>query len=199
MNLIVPVETERGTAYIHSTPISKEVYKEHFFILSKTFANIFDEGLGVVVGPRIAYLMLERIATNKNIWEGDAGVRNTLVTEIIRLSNFVYPVEGKGWDTKPLDVALDSGIVELDDVIGELVFFTCVSAINKPDQARGLMQAVAGLWDSATTSLGLTAWIDSLVTSKPPASSGETESTSSVTSSTTVQESASPNSSLIPG
>jgi len=199
MNLIVPVETEMGTAYIHSTPISKEVYKEHFFILSKTFAAIFDEGLGVVAGPRIAYLMLERVSVNKNIWEGAQGVRNTLVTEIIRLSNLVYPVEGKGWDTKPLDVALDGGIVELDDVIGELVFFTCVSAINKPDQAKGLMKAVSGLWNSATTSSGLMEWIDSLATLKPPASSGETESTSSATSSTTALASGSQNSSLIPG
>lgn len=205
MNLVVPVETELGTAYIHSTPISKEIYKEHFFILSKTFAMIFSEGLGVVSGPRIAYLMLEKIATDMkiapdtNAWEGAHGVRNTLVSEIIRLSNFVYPVEGKGWETKPLDVALDGGIVDLDEVIGELVFFTCVSAINKSDQARGLMEAVAGLWNSATTSLSLMAWIDSLATSKPPASSGETVNTSLVTSSTTAPGSDSLNSSSIPG
>jgi hypothetical protein len=199
MNLIVPVETELGTAYIHSTPISKEIYKEHFLILSKTFARIFSEGLGVVAGPRIAYMMLEEVSTEKGVWDEADGVRNTLVNEIIRLSNLVYPVEGKGWETKPLDVALDSGIVDLDEVIGELVFFTCVSVINKPDQARGLMEAVAGLWNSATTSLGLMAWIDSLAISKPPASSGETASTSSVKSSTSVPVSDSPISSPIPG
>jgi hypothetical protein len=199
MNLIVPVETELGTAYIHSTPISKEIYKEHFLILSKTFAGIFSEGLGVIAGPRIAYMMLEQVSTEKGVWEGADGVRNTLVSEIIRLSSLVYPVEGKGWDNKPLDVALDGGIVDLDEVIGELVFFTCVSAINKPDQAREMMEAVAGLWNSATTSLSLMAWIDSLATSKPPASSGETASTSSATSSTTAPGSDSPNSSLIPG
>lgn len=199
MNFIVPVETELGTAYIHSTPISKEVYKEHFFILSKTFSLIFSEGLGIVAGPRIAYLMLEKVSQDKGVWDSANGVKNTLVNEVIRLSNLVYPVEGKGWDTKPLDVALDSGLVELDEVIGEIVFFTCVSAINKPEQARGLMSQVSGLWNSATTSLSLMAWIDSLVTSKQPASSGEMESTSSVTSSTTAQGSASPNSSSIPG
>lgn len=186
MNLIVPVETETGTAYIHSMPISKEIYKEHFLILSKTFSALFTEGLGTVVGPRVAYMMLEKIATDSGIWDGADGVRNTLVSEIIRLSNLVYPVEGKGWDTKPLDVALERGVVDLDDIIGELVFFTCVSAINKPEQARGLMEVVGGLWNSATTSLGLMAWIDSLATSKPPASFGEMESMSSVISSTTV-------------
>ncbi|WP_237929976.1 hypothetical protein [Buttiauxella sp. S19-1] len=199
MNLIVPVETERGTAYIHSTPISKEVYREHFFILSKTFSVIFSEGLGIVAGPRVGYLMLEKLSMDKGIWDTTDGVKNTLVNEIIRLSNLVYPVEGKGWDTKPLDVALDGGIVDLDEVIGELVFFTCVSAINKPDQAKGLMSQVSGLWNSATTSLSLTEWIASLATLKPPVSSGETESTSSATSSTTAPESASLNSSSIPG
>lgn len=199
MNLIVPVETDAGTAYIHSTPISKEVYKEHFFILSKTFSMIFSEGLGIVAGPRIAYLMLEKIAQEKGIWDSANGVKNTLVTEIIRLSNLVYPSEGKGWDTKPLDVALDSGVVELDEVIGEIVFFTCISAINKPDQARGLMSQVSGLWSSATTSLGLMAWIDSLAISKPSGSSGETESTSSATSLITAPGPDSLNSSSIPG
>lgn len=127
MHLIIPVQTELGTAYIHSAPISKEVYREHFFILSKTFSAIFSEGLGVVAGPRVAYLMLERICKDTqtgggNIWDGPDGVRNTLVNEIIRLSNLVYPVDGKGWDTKPLDVALEREIVDLDEVIGELVF-----------------------------------------------------------------------------
>ncbi|THD41920.1 hypothetical protein ERD95_23265 [Enterobacteriaceae bacterium ML5] len=199
MNLIVPVETDAGTAYIHSMPISKEIYREHFFILGKTFSAIFSEGLGAMAGPRVAYLMLEKLSKEGDIWEGPQGVKNTLVNEIIRLSNLVYPVEGKGWDSKPLDVAIDSGVVEIDDVISELVFFTCVCAINKPDQATPLMSVVSGLWNSAITSLSLTAWIASLPISKPPASSGETGSTSSAKSSTTAPDSASQSSSSIPG
>lgn len=199
MHLIIPVDTEMGTAYIHSVPISKEVYREHFFILSKTFSAIFSEGLGVVAGPRVAYLMLEHICEKDKIWEGTTGVRNTLVNEIIRLSNLVYPVEGKGWDTKPLEVALDREIVELDEVIGELVFFTCVSSINKPAQAQGLMKEVNGMWNSQTTSLSLTDWMRSLPTSKPVASSGETESTLSAASSTTPLPQDSPKSGSIPG
>lgn len=199
MHLIIPVETELGTAYTHSAPISKEVYREHFFVLSKTFSAIFSEGLGVVAGPRVAYLMLEHICKKDEIWEGATGVRNTLVTEIIRLSNLVYPVEGKGWDTKPLEVALEREIVELDEVIGELVFFTCVSSINKPAQAQGLMKEVNGMWNSQTSSLSLTDWMRSLPTLKPAASSGETESTLSAASSTTQQPQDSLKSGLIPG
>ncbi|MFZ4220800.1 hypothetical protein ACEV6Q_23480 [Enterobacter ludwigii] len=199
MNLVIPVETETGTAFIHATPISKEVYREHFLILSKTFADIFSAGLSIVAGPRIAYLMLEKIAKEKDVWDTADGVRNTLVGEIIRLANLVYPVEGKGWDTKPLDVAIEQGIVDEDEVLSELVFFTCVSAINKPNQARGLMERVNGLWNSATTSLGLMDWIASSTISKPGGNSGGTENTSSATSSTTAPGQDSVNSSLIPG
>ncbi|OZU57549.1 hypothetical protein [Salmonella enterica] len=188
LNLIIPVQTEKGNAWIHATPINKEVFKEHFFILSKTFSAIFSEGLGVVAGPRIAYLMLERISRDSNIWEGDKGVRNTLVNEVIRLANLVYPVEGKGYDTIPLDMALEREIIDLDEVAGELVFFTCVSSINSPEQAKGTMDVVNGIWSTQCSSLNLTEWIASLPTLKPAASSGATANTSSATSSTTQPE-----------
>ena len=188
LNLIIPVRTEKGNGWIHATPISKEVFKEHFFILSKTFSAIFSEGLGVVAGPRIAFLMLERISRDSGIWDDDKGVRNTLVNEIIRLANLVYPVEGKGYDTIPLDMALEREIVELDDVAGELVFFTCVSSINSPEQAKGTLDVVNGIWSTQYSSLNLTDWIASLPTLKSAASSGATANTSSATSSTTQPE-----------
>lgn len=198
MNFVLPVETDMGQGYVHATPISKEVYRQHFYILSKTFSAIFSEGLGVVAGPRVAYLMLEKICQDQGIWDGASGVKNTLVNEIIRLSNLVYPVEGKGWDTVPLEVAIDREVIDPDEALGELVFFTCVSSINKPHQAKEVMEQVAGMWGSAISSLTLTEWIASLPTSKQPENTGETASKSSVKSSTTAPESDLPNSGLIP-
>jgi len=198
MNFVLPVDTDMGSGYVHAAPISKEVYRQHFYILSKTFSAIFSEGLGVVAGPRVAYLMLEKICQDQGIWDGASGVKNTLVNEIIRLSNLVYPVEGKGWDTVPLEVAIEREVIDPDEALGELVFFTCVSSINKPHQAKEVMEQVAGMWGSAISSLTLTEWIASLPTSKQPENTGETESKSSVKSSTTAPESDSPNSGLIP-
>ncbi len=146
LNLIIPVRTEKGNGWIHATPISKEVFKEHFFILGKTFSAMFSDGLGVVAGPRVAFLMLEKISCDSGIWEGDKGVRNTLVNEIIRLANLVYPVEGKDYDTIPLDMALEREIIDLDEVAGELVFFTCVSSINSPEQAKGTIEPPRVSW-----------------------------------------------------
>ncbi|HDX9295023.1 TPA: hypothetical protein ROX09_004960 [Escherichia coli] len=198
LNLIIPVRTEKGNGWIHATPISKEVFKEHFFILGKTFSAMFSDGLGVVAGPRVAFLMLEKISCDSGIWEGDNGVRNTLVNEIIRLANLVYPVEGKGYDTIPLDMALEREIIDLDEVAGELVFFTCVSSINSPEQAKGTMDVVNGIWSTQCSSLNLTEWIASLPTLKSAASSGVTANTSSATSSTTQPESDSETSVQIP-
>ncbi|EFN1894346.1 hypothetical protein ACXL1S_005361 [Escherichia coli] len=198
LNLIIPVRTEKGNGWIHATPISKEVFKEHFFILGKTFSAMFSDGLGVVAGPRVAFLMLEKISCDSGIWEGDKGVRNTLVNEIIRLANLVYPVEGKGYDTIPLDMALDREIIDLDEVAGELIFFTCVSSINSPEQAKGTMDVVNGIWSTQCSSLNLTEWIASLPTLKSAASSGVTANTSSATSSTTQPESDSETSVQIP-
>lgn len=197
MNLVIPVDSENGQAYVHAAPISKEVYREHFYVLGKTFATIFSEGFSAVVGPRQAYLMLERHAKNENIWEGVAGVKNTLVNEVIRLANLVYPTLGKGFETMPLEIAIERELVEIDEVLDELIFFTCVSSINKPNQAAGVMTVVNGLWGAQTSYLPLTEWISSLPTLKSADNSGETESTSSVKSSTTPPEPASANSVLI--
>lgn len=198
LNLIIPVHTGKGNGWIHATPISKEVFKEHFFILSKTFSAMFSEGIGIVAGPRIAYLMLERTARDMNIWDGDKGVRNTIVNEIIRLANLVYPAEGKGYDTIPLDMALERELVDLDEVAGELVFFTCVSLINTPEQAQDTMEMVNGIWSTQCSSLSLTEWIASLPTLKPVVSSGATASTLSAKSSTTQPEPDSETSAQIP-
>lgn len=184
MNLVFPVELDSGTAYIHAAPISREVYKQHFFVLGKTFSAIFSEGLGTI-GAQMAYLMLEKISKESGGWEGASGVKNTLINEIIRLANLVYPVDGKGWDDIPLEVAIEKGLIDPDEVLGELVFFICVCALNKPDRATALMNATCAVWGGQIISSNVTEWITSLRTSMQDDSSGGTEGTSSATSSTT--------------
>lgn len=182
MNLVVPVDTDKGRIYIHSTPISKEVYRENFLVLGKVFAQVFGEGLGVISGPRVAYMMLEKIAKDAGAWDGDRGVKNSIISEVIKNSKAIIPIEGKGWDDMPLDVAIDRGHVDPDDVLSELIFFTCVFAINKPAQAIQVMGDVNTLWGSAITSQSSTDWMKSLPTSTPKGSTGKTEITSSVAS-----------------
>lgn len=187
LNFVFQVDlTDKSTGYVHAMPISKEVYLKHIILLGKVYSYIFSENLHCVSGPRIAYFLLKQICEEAKTWEGADGVENTLINEIIRLSNLVYPVEGKGYDSMPLDVAIEKGVIDLDEAINELVFFTCFSAINKPDQLAVWMDRVSLLWQSVTTFLNVTEWIDSIKTLNTEESTGEKEKTFSQKSSTIV-------------
>ena len=183
LNLVIPVDYEKGgKIYVHSTPITREVFEQYFLVISKTFANIFSQGLGAISGPRVAYLMLKQTSIDLGIWEGESGVFNGLVKEIIRLSNVVMP--GKdGWKTLPLHTVIAKGLIDEETVAeieGELIFFTCVSKMNKPAQAEIIMETVNGLWGSLITSLDCTAFKNSLATLNEVENTGEMENTLSV-------------------
>jgi hypothetical protein len=176
LNLVIPIE---GGGYVHSTPISREVFEKYFLVISKTFANIFSQGLGALAGPRVAFLMLKKTAEEMGNWPEVVG---GLINEITRLSNLAYPTE-KGWKTLPLTSAVAKGVINEDDfheIEGELVFFTCVSMMNKRNQVEPIMETVNGLWGSQTTSFAFTEFTNSLKTSTEAVNSGETETTSSV-------------------
>src|ERR1017187_2795821 len=108
LNLVCPVETEGGTIYIHSTPIRKETFKEYFLILSKTLNQLYAEGVSQITGPRIAALMLKKIAEEDGTWETVGkriGIKDGLMNEIKRLSNVVLATE-QGWKTIPVADAI---------------------------------------------------------------------------------------------
>jgi hypothetical protein len=183
LNLVIPVDYEKGgQIFVHSTPISREVFEQYFLVISKTFANIFSQGLGAISAPRVAYLMLKQTATEMGIWSGESGVQAGLINEIIRLSNVLVP-EKQGWKQYPLHTAIAKGILSDEtksEVENELVFFTCVSLMNKRSQAEGILETMNGLWGSQTTSLGFMEFKNSLSTSTEEGNTGEVENTSSV-------------------
>jgi hypothetical protein len=179
LNLVMPIDTDTGKVFVHSVPISREVFETYFLVMSKVFAAIFSQGLGAVSGPRIAYLMLQQIATEMGQWED---VKKGLINEIVRLSNVAYLTD-KGWQSLPLYTALQQGILSEDDrhdIEGELIFFTLVASMNKRGQILAIMTAVNGLWGSDVSSLDFTAFKNSLPTSTPDDNSGETPTISSV-------------------
>lgn len=185
LNLVIPIDWEKGgQIFVHSTPISREVFEQYFLVISKTFAAIFSQGLGAVAGPRIAYLMLKKTAEDMGLWAGPSGVGVGLINEIIRLSNVSMPT-AKGWKSIPLQSAIDKGMIDdetLADIEGELSFFTCVSVMNKRSQVEPIMDTVNGLWGSQTTSLTSTEFMNSLTTLIETGNFGEMEITSSVPS-----------------
>ena len=115
LNLVTEVQTDEGTVFVHSMPISSEVFEKYFLVISKTFAAIIGEGLSFVSGPRVAALMLKKIATDLGVWDGKDGVNNGLMAEIRRLSNVVMPTEN-GWKTYPLQDVIDKGMLDESDI-----------------------------------------------------------------------------------
>src|SRR6266566_2751167 len=95
LNLIAPLDTERGTVYIHSTPISRAIFEKYYKVLSKTYSALYTDGYAhaAISGPRIAAMLLKDTALatpNGHLgsdgraldsWVGPDGVEHGLMSE----------------------------------------------------------------------------------------------------------------------
>jgi hypothetical protein len=168
-NLVVPVEQENGTKiYIYSTPISQEVFESYYLVMSKTFTTLYTEGLTLVSGARVAYITMKNIAKELDMWDGPTGVQNGLINEIKRLTVVLTPVESRGWETLPIDVAVTRSLLDeedLSEVLNCLVFFTVLYRLHKRTERKAIIQSACALWTASITSLDSTAFTTSLTTS----------------------------------
>ena len=171
LNLVVPVDSENGTVYCHSSPIRKETFKEHFLILSKTLNRLYSEGVSQLTGPRVAALMLEKIAKEDGIWEsedGRIGVKDSLLNEIRRLTNVICATSD-GWKSIPLMDAAKAGKLtesDVEEAEGYIVFFTCISHLHKKKEVEAFLKPMETLWGTQSTSLSVMEYAASLQTSK---------------------------------
>ena len=186
LNLVQDFETDKGTLYLHSMPLSAEVWRNYFLVLTKTYSQLFAQGIHTIAGPAIARLMLEQIARADGVWEGVAGVQQGLLPEIRRLSNVLAPT-GAGWDMVPYEVALQQGLIDTEtaeEMEGALVFFICASAVLRGPKAREKLEILLGmierLWGAQNTLLDVTAFRASLPTSTPAETIGAKMPVSSV-------------------
>lgn len=181
LNLVIPVDRgDEGTIYVHSTPISREVFERYFLVISKTFAAIYTEGLGIAAGPRVASLLLRKVAEDMGgtderaraaAWED---VQNGLMAEIKRLTNVVVSGHG-GWTTLPFQEAVDRKMLDPDDaseVENALAFFTVASAMHKKSELPTILTGAASLWGGQIVSSNSTEFAASLPISTPDGNSG---------------------------
>lgn len=191
LNIVVPIDAENGTIYVHSTPVSRDVFKQYYLPISKAFSAIYQEGLSVVAGPRVAAMMLETVSRSLpspsgqgSAWDGRDGVENGLLDEIRRLSNVVMPGDS-GWTTLPLDDAIRQKLLsqdDLDEVEGILVFFICASAMHLRRELPSILGGLTKMWGGQIVSSNSTEFANSLPMSTATDNSGETAHTSSATS-----------------
>ena len=174
LNLVLSVRTDGNgnpILFAHSTPISREVFEANFRVISATYAEIFEHGIkyAVMAGPRIAALALvdhgkkEQAANVLDEGQGD-NPAESLIAEIKRLTSIICPGEN-GWETLPVDVAIQRKRIAPDDwtdLLGNLVFFTCASAMAKRDAKRAIMEVIASSMRASIVSLNCTEYAASL-------------------------------------
>ena len=176
LNFTFAVEgADGGTVQVYSAPISRAAFEAYYRELGRVFTSCFagQEAEHVALSaPQLAYAALKDAAGANWEPEGKVGVKAGLVGELKRLTTVAFPGES-GWETLPLEVAVKRGIVDDDgeaEILSNLVFFTAISKVAPRALSATFLELAAALRDWGFTSSNCTAWIDSLPTSTPAAS-----------------------------
>jgi hypothetical protein len=184
MNLVIPVETDKGIVHVHSTPISQQVFENYFIVISKAFAMMHSQGLNALAGPRIALLMLKKVAVDMNVWDTPEGVMEGLIAEIRRLTNVIAPSEN-GWQTLSFQQCVDRKVIDdrsLSEVENAICFFIIASSMYPRSVLKQSLEGACELWGGQIVSSNSTAFAVSLQTSTTTENTGVTVAGSSVPS-----------------
>ncbi|HHT5687646.1 TPA: hypothetical protein ACTZGC_001726 [Raoultella ornithinolytica] len=167
LNLVTNITRDDGSiVYLHVTPFPYEVVEENCILLGNLFTKFISQ-VGGLGAARVAAMMLRQSLKAEIDSSRQAGP--TLVDEIQRLTVVIHN-DGGQWKTVPLEVALKQGIIDPDEyreVEGEVVFFMVSSAIQKASLLAPTVGTVIKMYDGQLTSSSVTAYRDSLQTSKP--------------------------------
>ena len=171
LNLVVPVEQDRGTTHVFSTLIQREVFEQNVMLIGRTHAMMWGLGLGdPTAGPRVAAMMLKKVGEQLKL-EREC---ESLLAEIRRLSNVLVPTDG-GYETVPLEDVLKKKILDEDDwseVENAIVFFTVASWMHKRTDQIPVVGEALQIWGAQLVSSTITEYRSSLTTSNEAASSG---------------------------
>lgn len=177
LNLVVPIEREDSNAYVHSIPVSYEVFEQFYAPMSKAFSVLTAGGINTLACVGTAKLALKDAAGDQ--WES---VQKGFINEIRRLSSLSY-VGANGWESVLLADAINRKLIddeELREVENAIVFFTLVWWLFRKAQ-RPMMMAGLELAGLQFTSFASTDFTNSLLTLTAPATT-ETEPTSFIPS-----------------
>jgi hypothetical protein len=173
LNLAIEIPGNGSSIHFHSMPLMRETVRKYHLVLSKVFSQIYQEGLSIIAGPRVAGMMLESVAKETgrghgaNWWDGQDGVQNGLINEIKRLTNVIVMQDGR-WVTLQVPTALQQKLISNDDwdeVEGEIVFFMLAYAMPSRTELPGILIGMTEVWGGQTTSLNCTEFAASLQTS----------------------------------
>lgn len=184
LNLVVPLYRgeEDPYAWVHSMPISREVFESHYRLLARTFSAIHAEGLGELAGPKIALLMLKDVAKGMN--NDPDSLTRPLLNEIRRLSNVLLKTD-TAWEAMPLQEAINGKHLEEDDlweVENILTFFMVVLHMYPRNLRQDFLDGACRMWAAQMLSSSYMEFQNSLPTSIVTGSAGVKAIPSSVPS-----------------
>lgn len=180
LNLIVPIDREDGkTLYVHIAPLSEEVFSQHFMLIGQTFNAFYADELGVGA-PRLAAMLLKKIATEQRIWpQTEAG----LVAEMHRGATVLAPDANGAYQQFLWDEASTHDVLSADDrreVDGVIVYFTVVSCMGTREALNRFIAGLIGTLQAQASSSAPMEFANSLKTSTEAVSMPEKAIRSSI-------------------
>jgi hypothetical protein len=173
LNLAVPLDTDMGKIWVHSVPLSREVFESNYLVLTRTLSAIYSNGLGPAMAPRVSAMLLRDTAKEMEIEET---VQNNLFQEIYRLTNVLMPKSTGGWETVPFgEVKMKKMVDEesLSEAENAIVYFIVASAVHIKKELPMAYQGLKSIWSAVITSSNVTVFSNSLTTSTGEGNTGE--------------------------
>jgi hypothetical protein len=164
LNLVIPVDTDDGRIFIHSAPISRDIFEEFYAELGKVFSQCFDsmnQAHLALTAPQLAYPALKKIATEAGTWDS---VKKGLINEIIRLTNIAMPGDN-GWESIPFDLAIKREMLDEEvesEALSSLCFFTVLYRVAPKDLRTAFLEMAGSLRNWQLTSSSCTEYLTGL-------------------------------------
>jgi hypothetical protein len=166
LNLVMTVDTERGTLHVVAQPIPRAVFEDNFMIMCRAYAAIYNNQLGPITGPQAALMLIKREAQIL----GEETKGDMLLNEIRRMINVLVPSTNGSSDSYQMmdfGLAVRQKLIDEDsaaDIEAAVCFFTLALRAGAPQQMEGAIAGLNLFWNAETTSLTLTEYMRSLPT-----------------------------------
>jgi hypothetical protein len=163
LNLVLPVETDKGKIWVHSVPLLRDVFESNYMLLTRTLSNLYGNGIGPAMAPRVARLVLRDTAKEM---DDTTDISNNLMNEIYRMTNVLMPSSnGAGWEMHTYYEVKSKKLVDdetLSEVENAIIYFIVASAVHLRSELPMAYQGLKQIWKAETTLLDITEYGNSL-------------------------------------
>jgi hypothetical protein len=179
LNLVLEVERDDKTVcYVHSIPISRNLWKTHYTFLSMALNSLYADGFPPSTCARIVYQRMQEIAEKEKDRFGDGP--KALFAEIWRNTTVRVPTDQGYEHILFYDIMRNDKIFDadnVDEVQNFICFFTAGSWVHglSKKEREAFQNLLTKGFGVQITALSATEYMNSVQTSKPEENIGEKE------------------------